>query len=177
MRLQSLALGMHWDVGLCHCETLDMNSNCPLCGGKMGSLEQCRERFDACLAYEYEQPSSYGAVHHLTVICYMLQHNAYTVGAWWEARSMLVRCMREDRTPQQTRRQDQARSGNRRRGSITRGARLERFDDIHWTSTIADVRTGAPEPYCDDVRRWAASLIEDTELLARTRAVSSRRRS
>jgi hypothetical protein len=42
------------------------------------------------MALEYENPSAYGAVHHLTVACYMLQHNAYSRDVWLEARKMLA---------------------------------------------------------------------------------------
>ncbi len=34
----------------------------------------CREKYGEMLALEFEQPSVFGAVHHLTVICYNIQH-------------------------------------------------------------------------------------------------------
>ncbi len=53
-----------------------MTNKCPECGAELPPGERCEERFNLCLALEYENPAAYGRVHHLTVACYMLQHNA-----------------------------------------------------------------------------------------------------
>ncbi len=47
------------------------------------------------MALEYENPIAWGAVHHLTVTCYMLQHNAYSGDVWLEARKMLAQFIQE----------------------------------------------------------------------------------
>jgi hypothetical protein len=138
--------------------------NCLKCDAELADGEDCRGRFDLCLALEYENPSAYGAVHHLTVTCYMLQHNAYSHQAWLEARTMLDWFVRQGVEPAEFRKQnrDHVDSG-RRKWSITNGPRFPQFDRISWTRTIADVRLDNPDNYCADMRLWAASVLEDTE--------------
>jgi hypothetical protein len=142
-----------------------MSQKCPLCGGVFTSVEQCRERFDLCMALEYENTAAYGAVHHLSVACYMLQHNAYSAEVWLEARNMLARFIRDGLTPEQVRRQNRSRFDSRYRSwSVTTGAKLPEFDSIVWTRTIADVRIEDPETYCKDVTLWAERVLSDTEV-------------
>jgi hypothetical protein len=142
----------------CLCYTFEMSLKCPLCGGEFASVEQCRERFDLCMALEYENPAAYGAVHHLSVACYMLEHNAYSAEVWQEARNMLAGFIRDGITPEQVRRQSRSRFDSRHRSwSVTTGAKLPEFDSIVWTRTIAGVRLDDPETYCKDVMLWAES--------------------
>ncbi len=141
-----------------------MLNKCGKCGAEYGGEEDCRKRFELCLAKEYENPSAYGAVHHLTVICYMLQHNEYSHRAWLEAREMLRQFVRKGITPARLRRENRAKvDGGRRKWSITQGDKYARFDSIVWTRTIADVRLDDPQVYCADVRQWAESVLADTE--------------
>jgi hypothetical protein len=152
------------------CYTFEMSQKCRLCGGEFTSVEQCRERFDLCMALEYENPAAYGAVHHISVACYMLQHNAYSAEVWLEARIMLARFIRDGLTPEQVRRQNRSRLDSRhRRWSVTKGAKLPEFDSIVWTRTIADVRLDDPETYCKDVILWAERVLSDTEALIQGR--------
>jgi hypothetical protein len=49
--------------------------------------------------------------------------------------------------------------------SVTSGPKLEGFDTLVWSRTIADVRLDDPETYYADIRLWAVSVMRDTELL------------
>jgi len=59
---------------------------CAECGAEQPEGGACRACFHALLAYEAERPAAFGAVHHLTVATYFLQHPAgYTpraLDAW-----------------------------------------------------------------------------------------------
>ncbi len=137
---------------------------CPQCGAQFPAGETCRDRFDLCLAKEFEQPTSYGSVHHLTVACYMLQHNVYSREAWQEARQMVAQFIRQGRMPSDVRRQNRKRlDSGQRRWSVTKGAKMAGLDGIAWTRTIADVRFDTPDLYCADVKLWAAGVLSDTE--------------
>lgn len=137
---------------------------CPQCGARLPSGDSCQQRFDQCMALEYESPAAFGAVHHLTVTCYMLQHNAYARDAWLQARTMLAQFVRDGVTPAAMRQQKLTElDGGRRTWHITRGAKLTEFATIDWTRTIADVRFDDCEIYCADVTRWALSVLADTE--------------
>ncbi len=137
---------------------------CPRCGAQFPAGETCRDRFDLCLAKEFEEPTSSGSVHHLTVACYMLQHNLYSRQAWLEAREMVAQFIRQGRAPSDVRRQNRKRlDSGRRRWSVTKGAKMAGLDGVVWTRTLADVRLDTPDLYCADVKLWAEGVLSDTE--------------
>lgn len=49
-------------------------ARCAECGAPQPPGATCRDCFEALLAFENERPSAFGAVHHLTVATYFLQH-------------------------------------------------------------------------------------------------------
>ena len=141
-----------------------MPYTCPLCGAIYPSGETCQARFEACLALEYENPTAYGAVHLLTVACYMLQHNLYSRRGWLETRQMLAQTLRLGTTPEEIRKEYQRRlDSGQRQWSVTKGEKLGEFDAIRWSCTIADVQLDSPERYVAAVRQWAISVLEVTD--------------
>jgi hypothetical protein len=142
-----------------------MSFTCPHCGAVFVSGETCQDRFNAILSKEMEQ-AAYGAVHHLSVPCYMLQHNAYTREGWLEVRKLLTKFIYEGWTPARARRQNRVNADSGHRAwSFTRGAKLPEVEKIAWSRTIADVRLDTAEVYTADVRRWAESILADSEQL------------
>jgi len=139
---------------------------CSWCGADLIDHEPCQQRFERCMAMEFENPATFGSVHHLTVTCYMLQHNAYTRHAWLEARKMIAQFIQEGIAPAELRMRNQTRlDGKQRNWSVTRGAKLVEFNEIAWTRTIADICLDNPDIYCVGVKLWAASVFADTEAL------------
>lgn len=137
---------------------------CPECGARVPAEGRCRDRFDLCIALEFENPDAFGAVHHLSVLSYMLQHNVYSRAVWFEARDMLAGFLRDGVTPEEMRRRNRTRFDSAQRAwRVTRGSRFAEFDSIVWSRTIADIRLEDPAVYCADVKAWAASILEDTE--------------
>lgn len=111
---------------------------------------------------------TFGAVHHLTVACYMIQHNAYARDGWLEARKMVVQFVHDGVTPAEARKQNRSRfHSGQRKWRVTKGVKLSEFDTITWTRTIADVRLDDPEVYCADIKLWATHVLADTEPLLR----------
>lgn len=140
-----------------------MVQSCPDCGAEFPTGEQCRDRFDLCLAKELEHPTTYGLVHHLTVISYMLQHQGYSRQGWLESRELLVKFIRQGQTPAEVRRQNQqGLDSGRRKWSITIGERFSTAG-VTWTRTIAQVRLDNAEVYRADVTLWATAVLADTE--------------
>ncbi len=120
------------------------------------------------MALEYENPIAWGAVHHLTVTCYMLQHNAYSGDVWLEARKMLAQFIQEGVSPAAMRERNRARFDSAHRSwSVTKGAKLSEFEMLVWSCTIADVRLDDPETYCSDIKLLAISVLTDSETLMR----------
>lgn len=149
--------------------TAEMSQKCSQCGAEYPSGGACRDRFDLCLVKEFESPTTFGAVHHLTVTCYMLQHNAYSRQVWLEARKMLAQFIQEGVTPAEMRNRIRSKFDSAKRAKrpwrVTKGAKLAEFDSIVWSRTIADVRLDDAGTYCSDVKLWAISVLQDTETL------------
>jgi hypothetical protein len=73
-----------------------MNMGCPECGAADNT---CASRFHECLALEFQDPA-YGAVHHLTVSTYMLQHSSQlTREGWLRQRELLRGFLVENKPP------------------------------------------------------------------------------
>ena len=133
--------------------------DCPECGAP--DL-LCKTRFDEFLVLEFTD-TGYGAVHHLTVTAYMLQHSSQlTREGWLHERELLREFLIENMPPSFIRQQnkDLVDSGKRTFKIKSRdGQRV-----IHksaWTRTILDVHTENAETYCADVAAWARSVLED----------------
>src|SRR5687768_2028141 len=50
---------------------------CPVCGAAWPEGASCQATFDELLVLEFTDPG-YGAVHFLTVACFMIQHQRYS---------------------------------------------------------------------------------------------------
>jgi hypothetical protein len=111
---------------------------------------------------------AYLAVHHMSVPCFMLQHNRYSQEGWIRARHLLARFL-NGLTPQEALRSSRhaVDSGNRAY-SFTKGPKLAGVESIAWTRTIADVRLDTAEHYSVDVRAWAERIVHDSDDLLRT---------
>lgn len=144
-----------------------METSCPLCGASYPAGETCQERFNLSQLKEVECPEYY-AVHHLSVPCYMLQHNAYSCRGWLEAHKLLAKFTYEGWTPAMVRRQMRLQSDSRQRAwSLTRGEKLPEVEQIAWGFTLADVRLDTADNYCADVHQWAECILADSEALVR----------
>ena len=138
--------------------------NCPECGA-VDNL--CQSRFDEFLVLEFTDPG-YGAVHHLTVATYMLQHSSkMTREGWLLERELLREFLVENKAPSYIRKQN--------KDLVDSGKRTFRFkskdgvpviDKTSWAKTILNVRAENPEVYREDITAWARSALEETEAIA-----------
>lgn len=135
---------------------------CPTCGAVFPSGETCEDYFNTGQLMEVENPTSYYNVHHLSVPCYMLQHNLYSREGWLAVRALLAEFV-AGLTPAEARRRNRQNWGSdQRKWSITKGPKLPGVEQIVWSRTVADVRLDMAEHYCADVRRWAESVLADS---------------
>lgn len=135
--------------------------NCPECGA---ADNLCQTRFDEFLVLEFTD-SGYGAVHHLTVAAYMVQHSSkMTREGWQYERDLLREFLVENKTPATIRKQIQ--------NTVDSGKRTFRFksktgvpviDKTTWSKTILDVRSENAEVYREDITAWARSALEDLQ--------------
>jgi len=144
-----------------------MAYTCAQCGAIYPSDGTCQARFEACLALEYENPATYGAVHLLTVACYMLQHNLYSRHGWLDARQMVAQTIRLGISTAEIRKEYQRRlESGQRQWSVTKGEKLGEFDSIRWSQTLADIQLDSPERYVATVKQWAMAVLKDTDWIA-----------
>jgi hypothetical protein len=137
--------------------------NCPECGAPD---QLCQARFDEFLILEFTD-AGFGAVHHLTVAAYMVQHSSkMTPEGWKYERDLLREFIVEKKTPATIRKQI--------KDTVDSGKRTFKFKSktgvpvIHkttWTKTILDVRAENAEIYREDINAWAESVLEEAEKL------------
>ena len=135
--------------------------DCPECGAPE---TLCQTRFDEFLALEFTD-AGYGAVHHLTVTAYMLQHSSkLTREGWLHERELLREFLVENKPPAFIRKKnrDLVDSGKRTFKIKSRDG-LPVINKTMWTKTILDVRTENAEVYCADVSVWARAVLEEAQ--------------
>jgi hypothetical protein len=137
--------------------------NCPECGAPD---QLCQSRFDEFLALEFTN-AGYGAVHHLTVVAYMVQHSSkMTREGWMYERKLLREFLIENKSPATIRKQikDTVDSG-KRTFKFKSKTGVPVIDKISWKKTILDVRAENAEVYCEDITAWARSVLDEAEEL------------
>jgi hypothetical protein len=139
-------------------------SQCAECGA---SDNLCQTRFDEFLVLEFTDPA-YGAVHHLTVAAFMIQHSSrMTREGWLFERNLLKEFLVENKPPAFIRKQnkDFVDSG-KRNFKIKSRTGLAVINKTTWTKTILDVRSENAEVYCEDITAWARSVLVEAEAIS-----------
>ena len=134
-------------------------SPCPECGAPDNL---CQARFDEFLILEFTD-AGYGAVHHLTVAAFMVQHSSkLTREGWLFERDLLKDFLIENKSPAYIRRQnkDVVDSG-KRTFKIKSKTGLPVIEKTTWRNTILDVREENAEVYCEDITAWARAVLEE----------------
>jgi hypothetical protein len=138
--------------------------NCPECGAIDGL---CQTRFDEFLILEFTA-AGYGAVHHLTVAAYMVQHSSkLTREGWLFERNLLREFLIENKPPAYIRNQnkDVVDSG-KRKFKIKSKTGVPVINKTTWSRTILDVRAENAAIYYEDITAWARSALEEAEAIA-----------
>ena len=136
-------------------------SPCPECGAPDNL---CQSRFDDFLILEFTD-AGYGAIHHLTVAAFMVQHSSkMTPEGWLFECNLLKDFLVENKSPAYIRKQnkDVVDSG-KRTFKIKSRTGLSVIDKTSWRKTILDVREENAEMYCEDITAWARSVLEEAE--------------
>lgn len=139
-------------------------ATCPECGAQA----DCQAMFDQCLALEFSDPG-YGAVHHLTVAAFMLQHSSrLSLQGWQHMRQLLADFLIAGKSPQEIRKQNRevVNSANRTWKIISRDGQ-PKIKRRSWSKTIDQVRLESVDAYCGDITAWAASVLSDCADAAR----------
>lgn len=112
---------------------------CPDCGARWGAIKSCQAAFDEILALEFSDPG-FGAVHFLTVTCFMIQHRRYSDQALAHMQRALRAYLEQGVSAEQLRQQT---SGglqqHQREWKVLRQPDETELRPIAWSMTIADV--------------------------------------
>jgi len=139
-------------------------NTCHECGAPDSA---CESRFHECLAFEFQDPG-YGAVHHLTVTAYMLQHSSQlTREGWQQQRELLREFLVENKPPAFLRRQSKDLDSGKREFRIKSKDGKPVINKTTWTKTILDIRMDNAEEYREDVNTWSRAVLEDAEEIKR----------
>lgn len=137
--------------------------DCPECGAPDAA---CEARFHECLALEFQDPA-YGAVHHLTVTAYMLQHSRQlTREGWLHQRELIREFLVENKPPAFIRQQnkDLVDSGKRTFKIKSKDGKPV-INKTIWMKTILDIRMENAEDYCADVTTWTQSVLDEVNTI------------
>ncbi len=142
---------------------METSKVCPECGAAWQDGQTCQDDFYQMLAWEHENPG-YGVVHHLTVLCYHLQHpSLYSPEGLNGAIRLLSDFLERGMTPEQVRKRDRATVNSHERTWKIKGTAASHGAynrPIQWTMTAANVIAEGVENYCDSVRTWTRSVYE-----------------
>ncbi len=124
----------------------------------------CADAFHQALAWDFQDPAGAGIVHHLTVLCYNLQHpGIYSPEGLSHAIGLLVEFVEEGKSPVEIRKsEDGLLQNDRRQWTVT--ARAGNYGAYrvapHWTMTVLDAVAGGIEEYPQRVRVWAKTVLQ-----------------
>jgi hypothetical protein len=134
-------------------------STCPECGAALPVGTTCRDIFERMLALEFGHPETFGAVHHLTVLCYNVQHpGAFTDEFWDYSAALLTEVIERDISGAELRQRmrHELAAGNRRIKIKGRPTKPRRYP---WPMRAVDVPMDHPQRYVERVREWARSIV------------------
>lgn len=142
-----------------------MNSKpetCPECGALCAGEACCEAYFHQMLYWENENPEN-GDVHHLTVLCFHLQHpSRYSPEGLAYAIGLLVDFVARGVQPAEVRRRsrDQVRSDRRGWKVTSRPGSVAAYQHpVTWSMTAADVVEAGEPQYRQQVRAWANAIL------------------
>ena len=148
-------------------------ARCAECGAEQRAGAECRACFEALLAFEAERPPVFGAVHHLTVAAYFLQHPigyAPDILDAWHA--LLADALDGRATPRELmRRHGRQFAGSRR--VRTAEATTPPHWPASWPSTVCSVlnpleELPTPDVYIERARAWACETRATLDALRGT---------
>jgi hypothetical protein len=128
----------------------------------------CFGKYGEILALEFESPAVFGAVHHITVNCYNIQHpDEFTTEAQEWMLSALRDVIEKGLTPAELLERARKSSGQclKMRRETVSATPVRR---IPWSMTVLHIRTDSPEVYTGDIMAWAKSILNDLDIARST---------
>ena len=138
-------------------------AQCPQCGAARPGDRTCSDDFDQMLYWENENPENQ-AVHHLSVLCFHIQHpDLYSPQGLAEGKRLLIDFVEGGLTTEEVRLRSRASLDSRNRTWKIKGApdaHGSHARPVAWPMTAADVVLGGEAGYLINVRRWAQVTLD-----------------
>jgi len=140
---------------------------CPECNAPVRDAQTCEEIYGQFLSLEFVDPG-YGAVHHLTVPAYMLQHpSRLSRLGWIVVRERLCGFLTGKLDIATLKAHNNHRFAQPKKGGSLKPNRDSLSIPAHiWSLTIASVSSADATTYQGDIRRWAEAIVVDSSKIA-----------
>ena len=145
-----------------------MNRNvCNECGAPVSKGNACKDYFEQMITWDFEDFTGAGTVHHLTVLCYNLQHPSnYSKRGLEDAKNFL-----KEFVVKKASFEEHDRRNRKRLSSSVRDWKISGTPEDHggytvipqWSIRTPDVTIGGKEGYEARVEKWAESVYKDLE--------------
>lgn len=139
----------------------DIANTCPECGAHWQGGKTCADHFHQMLEWEFTDPVA-GSVHHLTVLCYYIQHpSLLSPEGLAEQQALLRRFIEEGITPVEMREsiRDRVDSGKRDWSLKPKGQPASYDRPMPWPMTVSDAAGESLEGYVERVTAWANAVL------------------
>jgi hypothetical protein len=138
---------------------------CQECGAFLEQGKLCKEYLERMIAWDFEDFQGVGHIHHLTVLCYNLQHpHVYSSRGLEDAKDFLIEFVVKNASFE-----EHDKRNKERLSSNVRDWKISGTEDDHgsysrkptWRMTARDVVDSGLESYVGNVKKWSKCVYED----------------
>ena len=150
-----------------------MNTSvCHECGAILPEGKTCKDYFERMITWDFEDFTGAGTVHHLTVLCYSLQHpSVYSRRGLEDAKEFLEEFVSENASFEEHDKRNRHRLSSSVRDWKIAGTPEDHgmYDSVpQWTIRTPDVAISGKEGYEARVQKWAESRSQPARFPATT---------
>jgi len=140
-------------------------NTCNECGTTLSPGKPCKAYFDQMIAWDFEDFSGAGKVHHLTVLCYFLQHPShFSPEGLQGAIGILQKAYEHHFSDRQLYLEESATFSSHNRDWNVTGTPEHHGSypiTVQWSMTVAQVVEGGVQEYPHKVIEWSQSIYAD----------------
>lgn len=141
---------------------------CSECGTRLQVGKECRDYFNQMLEWDFANPIVFGQVHHLTVLCYYLQHpSQYSVKGLKKAIHILQKVVENNLSDTDIYQEESdIFSSSNRNWSVT-GSHNDfgkYTPEIKWTLTVSEIVKDGIAKYPQQVKEWSRAIYTDLKV-------------
>ncbi len=138
---------------------------CSECGASLRGVENCRDYFNQMLVWDFEDFNGAGSVHHLTVLCYHMQHpSLYSRVALTHAKQFLKEVIQNNLSAKELLEKSREFLVTKVNDSSVKGSPGNHGTyslKILWSMTADKVIADGLGMYQTHVNEWAQSIYND----------------